>query len=89
MRRTVELETLPSALHVPPREATHVALGAPPPTEPAALANDADVTLDAGNGAGAAASVAGEAGGTSAHTLTLAAGFPMSWSELDEWLDAS
>ena len=88
MRRTLEVETLPSALRVPAPEATHVALEAPP-TEPAALADDADVTLDAFTGALGAACVAGEAGGTSDRTLTLARGLPMSWSELDEWLDAS
>jgi hypothetical protein len=88
MRRTLELEALPSALRVSAPGATRVALEAPP-TGPAALANDADVALDAGNGAHAAASVAGEAGGTSARTLTVACGLPMSWSELDEWLEAS
>ncbi len=102
MRRTLAPETLPSALRVPAPEATHVALEAPP-TGPAALADDADVTLDAFTGAGGAACVAGEAGGTSGSsgsrgtsgtsgrtlTLTLACGLPMSWSELDEWLDAS
>jgi hypothetical protein len=75
-------------LQVPAPEATRVALEAPP-TEPAALADDADVTLDAMTGAGDAACVAGEAGGTSVRTLTVACGLPMSWSELDEWLDAS
>jgi hypothetical protein len=89
MRRTLETEALPSALQVSAPDATRVALGALPPTGPAALADDADVTLDAVTGAGDAASVAGEAGGTSVRTLTVACGLPMSWSELDEWLDAS
>lgn len=85
MRRTLEIETLPSALRVPAPEATLVALEAPP-AGPAALADDADVTLDAMTGA---TCVAGEAGGTGVRTLTVASGLPMSWSELDEWLDAS
>lgn len=89
MRRTLEIEALPMVLRIPAPEATHVALGAPPPTEPAALADDADVTLGALTGADEAACVAGEAGGTSASTLTPPAGPPMSWSELDEWLEAS
>jgi hypothetical protein len=88
MRRTLEIETLPMVLRVPAPEATQVALEAPP-TEPAALADDADVTPGALTGAGEAACVAGEAGGTSEGTLTPAAGLPMSWSELDEWLEAS
>ena len=88
MRRTLEIESLPMVLRVAAPEATHVALEAPP-TEPAALANDADVTLDAMTGAGGADCVAGEAGGTSVRTLTVASGLPMSWSELDEWLEAS
>ncbi|MFO1361109.1 MAG: hypothetical protein U1F45_01335 [Burkholderiales bacterium] len=88
MRRTLATEALPSALQVSAPDATRVALEAPP-TGPAALADDADVTLDAVTGAGEAACVAGEAGGTSARTLTVAAGLPLSWSELDEWLEAS
>jgi hypothetical protein len=88
MRRTLDIETQPTALRVLAHEATHIALEAPP-TEPDALADDADVTLGALAGADAAACVAGESVGTSAHTLTRAAGLPMSWSELDEWLEAS
>jgi hypothetical protein len=88
MRRTLEIEALPMVLRVAVPEATHVALEAPA-TEPAALADGADVTLGALTGAGDAACVAGEAGGTSEHTMTVAAGLPMSWSELDEWLEAS
>jgi hypothetical protein len=88
MRRTIEIETLPMVLRVALPEATHVALEAPP-TEPAALADDADVTLGALTGAADAACVAGEADGTSEHTLTPVPGLPMSWSELDEWLEAS
>jgi hypothetical protein len=88
MRRTLEIETLPMVLRLAAPEATHVALEAPP-TEPAALADDADVTLGALTGADDAACVAGEADGTCERTLTPAAGLPMSWSELDEWLEAS
>jgi hypothetical protein len=88
MSRRLEIETLPSALQVLAPEATPVALEAPA-AEPAALADDADVTLGSVTGGGDAASVAGEGGGTGAHTLTPAAGLPMSWSELDEWLEAS
>ena len=88
MRRTLEIETLPTALRFLAHEATHIALEAPP-TEPAALADDADVTLGALTGADDAASVAGENGGTTERTLTPAEGLRMSWSELDEWLEAS
>ena len=88
MRRTLEIEAPPTALRVLAHEATHIALEAPP-TGPAALADDADVTLGALTGAADAACVAGESGGTTAHTLTPLAGLLMSWSELDEWLEAS
>ena len=89
MRRTLDIETLPSALRVLAHEATRIALEAPP-TEPDALADDADVTLGALTGADdVAPRVAGESAGTTAHTLTPLAGLPMSWSELDEWLEAS
>jgi hypothetical protein len=88
MRRTIEIETLPMVLRIAVPEATHVALEAPP-AEPAALADDADVALGALTGADDGTCVAGEAGGTSEHTLTPTAGLPMSWSELDEWLEAS
>ena len=88
MRRTLELESLPTALRVLADEATHIALEAPA-TEPDALADDADVTLGALTGADDAACVAGERDGTSDRTLTVAVGLPMSWSELDEWLEAS
>jgi hypothetical protein len=88
MRRTLDIETPPTALRVLAHEATHVALEASP-TEPAALADDADVTLGALTGADDAACVAGESGGTTEHTLTPPAGLLMSWSELDEWLEAS
>jgi hypothetical protein len=88
MRRTLDIETLPTALRVLANEATRIALEAPP-TEPAALADDADVTLGALTGADDGPRVAGESGGTSERTLTPAAGLPMSWSELDEWLEAS
>jgi hypothetical protein len=89
MRRTLDIETLPSALRVLAHEATRIALEAPP-TEPDALADDADVTLGALTGAADdGPRVAGESGGTTAHTLTPPAGLLMSWSELDEWLEAS
>ena len=88
MRRTLDIETPPTALRVLAHEATHVALESPP-TEPAALADDADVTLGALTGAEDAACVAGENGGTADHTLTPREGLRMSWSELDEWLEAS
>jgi hypothetical protein len=88
MRRTLDIETLPTALRVLAHEATHIALEAPP-TSPAALADDADVTLGALTGADGGPRVAGESGGTTAHTLTPLAGLLMSWSELDEWLEAS
>jgi hypothetical protein len=88
MRRTLEIETLPMVLCVAAPAATRVALE-PPATEPVALADDADVTLGALSGTDDAACVAGEADGTSGHTLTPVAGLPMSWSELDEWLEAS
>lgn len=58
MKRTLDIETPPTALRVLAHEATRIALEAPP-TEPAA------------------------------HTLTPLAGLLMSWSELDEWLEAS
>jgi hypothetical protein len=88
MSRRLEVETLPSALRLLAPEATPVALEAPA-SEPAALADDADVTLGAVTGGGDTASVAGERSGTGVHTLTPPAGLPMSWSELDEWLEAS
>jgi hypothetical protein len=88
MRRTADIETLPTALRVLAHEATHISLEAPP-TEPDALADDADVMLGALTGADDAACVAGESDGTSDRTLTPAAGLPLSWSELDEWLEAS
>ncbi len=88
MRRTLDIETLPTALRFLAHEATHIALEAPP-TEPAALADDADVTLGALTGADDSASVAGESGGTTDHTMTPLEGLLMSWSELDEWLEAS
>jgi hypothetical protein len=88
VRRTLEIKVLPMVLRVATPETTHVALEAPP-TEPAALADDADVTLGALTGADHGTSVAGESDGTSGHTLTPAARLPMSWSELDEWLEAS
>jgi hypothetical protein len=88
MRRTLQIETLPMVLRIATPEATHVALEAPP-TEPVTLADDADVTLDALTGADDAASVAGEGDGTGESTVSPAAGLPMSWSELDEWLEAS
>ena len=88
MRRTLDIEALPTALRVLAHEATHIALEAPP-TEPTAHADDADVTLGALTGAEDAASVAGESSGTTEHTLTPAEGLRMSWSELDEWLEAS
>ena len=55
MRRTLDIEALPTALRVLAHEATRIALEAPP-TEPAALADDADVTLGALSGADDAAS---------------------------------
>jgi hypothetical protein len=88
VRRTLDVETLPTALRVLAHEATRITLEAPP-TEPDALADDADVTLGALTGADDAACDAGESVGTTAHTLTPLAGLLMSWSELDEWLEAS
>jgi hypothetical protein len=88
VRRTLEIETLPMVLRLAAQEAAQVTLEAPP-TEPVALADDADVTLGALTGVDPTACVAGEADGTSEHTMTPAEGLPMSWSELDEWLEAS
>jgi hypothetical protein len=88
MRRTLDIETTPTALRVLAHEATHIALEAPS-AAPTSLADDTDVTLGAVSVAAEAACVTAGGETAGAQTMTPLAGLPMSWSELDEWLEAS
>ena len=83
MRRTLEIETLPTALRFLAHEATHIALEAPP-TDPSLLLMTRTWRPGALTGADDAASIAGENGGTT-ERATPAEGLRTSWSELDEW----
>jgi hypothetical protein len=85
MRRTLDIETAPTALRVLAHEATQIALEAPS----AAPTSLADVTLGAVSVAAEAACVTAGGETAGAQTMTPLAGLPMSWSELDEWLEAS
>jgi hypothetical protein len=66
-------------------DAAHVALADPAP-EATALAESADIEL-AGAAEGDGADLG--AGPTVGLAMTPASGTPLSWSELDEWLEAS
>lgn len=86
MSRPMEVETQSFELRAAGRgEAREIAL-AEPQGGSAALAEAADVEL-----AGAAEGVGAETatGPAIGAAITCAAGAPVSWSELDEWLEAS
>jgi hypothetical protein len=86
VRRTFEQDTPstdPRVLSM--AEASHVALADPAP-DAASIAESVDIEL-AGAADGDGADVA--AGPAVGSAITPANGTPLSWSELDEWLDAS
>jgi hypothetical protein len=86
VRRTPELEAQTLDLRVlSTAESSHVALAAPAP-EAAAIADGADIELAGAADSGGADVASGPAVGSA---ITPASGTPLSWSELDEWLDAS
>jgi hypothetical protein len=86
VRRTPELESQAPDLRVlSMAEASHVALAEPAP-ESAAIADGADIELAGAVDAGGADVAGGPAVGSA---ITPASGTPLSWSELDEWLEAS
>jgi len=86
VRRTPEPDTqFPDPRVLSMAEASHVALADPAP-EAAAIAESVDIEL-AGAADGDGADVA--AGPAVGSAITPASGTPLSWSELDEWLDAS
>jgi hypothetical protein len=86
MSGPIEIQTQSFELRAASRgEAREIALAAPQGGD-AALAEAADVELGAAAGGVGAEIAAGPAIGSA---ITCAAGTPVGWSELDEWLEAS